>query len=44
MKERVKYIDFSQNIDEKYFLKDIMHLGWKGWVRLIDEVIKFNSK
>ena len=42
--EGVKYIDFSQNIDEKYFLKDIMHLGWKGWVRLIDEVIKFNSK
>ena len=42
--EGVKYIDFSLNIDEKYFLKDIMHLGWKGWVRLIDEVIKFNSK
>ena len=42
--EGVKYIDFSENIDEKYFLKDIMHLGWKGWVRLIDEVIKFNKK
>lgn len=42
--EGVTYIDFSQNIDEKYFLKDIMHLGWKGWVRFIDEVIKFNNK
>lgn len=42
--EGVTYIDFSQNIDEKYFLKDIMHLGWKGWVRLIDEIIKFNNK
>lgn len=42
--EGIKYIDFSENIDEKYFLKDIMHLGWKGWVRLIDEIIKFNNK
>jgi D-alanyl-lipoteichoic acid biosynthesis protein dltD len=42
--EGVTYIDFSQNIDEKYFLRDTMHLGWKGWVRLIDEVIKFNNK
>ena len=42
--EGITYIDFSQNIDEKYFLKDIMHLGWKGWVRLIDEIIKFNNK
>lgn len=42
--EGVTYIDFSQNIDEKYFLKDVMHLGWKGWVRLIDEIIKFNNK
>ena len=27
-------IDMTEYADEKYFLKDIMHLGWKGWVRI----------
>lgn len=31
-------LDLSENEYEKYFLKDIMHLGWKGWI-YIDEAI-----
>lgn len=30
--------DFSKYEYEDYFLKDIMHLGWKGWV-YVDEAI-----
>lgn len=30
--------DFSGHEYDPYFLKDIMHLGWKGWV-LVDEAI-----
>lgn len=33
-----KLADFSNYEYEKYFLRDIMHLGWKGWVR-VDEAI-----
>ncbi len=33
-----KVVDFSTHEYEKYFLKDVMHLGWKGWV-YIGEVI-----
>lgn len=28
----VKLADFSQKEYEIYFLRDIMHLGWKGWL------------
>ncbi len=31
--------DFSNHEYDKYFLKDHMHLGWKGWV-YIDEAIQ----
>lgn len=31
-------LDLSQYEYEKYFLKDVMHLGWKGWI-YIDEGI-----
>ncbi|MFV5916756.1 D-alanyl-lipoteichoic acid biosynthesis protein DltD, partial [Bacillus cereus] len=31
--------DFSNHEYDKYFLKDHMHLGWKGWI-YIDEVIQ----
>ncbi|MBV7274444.1 D-alanyl-lipoteichoic acid biosynthesis protein DltD [Clostridiaceae bacterium UIB06] len=31
-------LDLSGHEYEKYFLKDIMHLGWKGWI-YIDEAI-----
>ncbi|CAG9611615.1 Protein DltD [Bacillus rhizoplanae] len=31
--------DFSDHEYDKYFLKDTMHLGWKGWV-YVDEAIQ----
>ena len=34
----VKLADFSDREYEKYFLRDIMHIGWKGWV-YVDEAI-----
>lgn len=37
----VKIADFSDKEYEPYFLKDIMHLGWKGWVYLDEAVYKF---
>ena len=36
--------DFSNKEYEEYFLKDIMHLGWKGWVYLDDKVYQFYKK
>ncbi|KPU42796.1 hypothetical protein OXPF_35590 [Oxobacter pfennigii] len=33
--------DFSQYEYEDYFLKDIMHLGWKGWVYVNEAIDKF---
>lgn len=32
--DNVIFKDFTRYASEKYFLKDIMHLGWKGWVRV----------
>ena len=32
--DHVVYVDMTKYADEKYFLKDVMHLGWKGWVRV----------
>lgn len=37
----VQMADFSDKEYEPYFLKDIMHLGWKGWVYLDEAVYKF---
>ncbi|MDE6951042.1 MAG: D-alanyl-lipoteichoic acid biosynthesis protein DltD [Lachnospiraceae bacterium] len=37
----VKMADFSDKEYEPYFLKDTMHLGWKGWVYLDEAVYKF---
>lgn len=37
----VELADFSDKEYEEYFLKDIMHLGWKGWVYLDEEVYQF---
>lgn len=36
--DNVIFCDMSVYEDEMYFLKDIMHLGWKGWAR-INEVL-----
>lgn len=41
---QVELADFSDKEYEKYFLKDIMHLGWKGWVYLDEAVYEFYKK
>ena len=41
---QVEMADFSNKEYEEYFLKDIMHLGWKGWVYLDDKVYQFYKK
>lgn len=33
--------DFSGHEYDKYFLQDIMHLGWKGWVYVNEALDKF---
>lgn len=33
--------DFSGHEYDKYFLQDIMHLGWKGWVYVDEALDKF---
>lgn len=33
--------DFSQHEYDRYFLQDIMHLGWKGWVSVDQEMDQF---
>ena len=35
---QVKLADFSNKEYEPYFLRDVMHLGWKGWV-YVDEAV-----
>ncbi len=37
----VRLADFSDKEYEPYFLQDIMHLGWKGWVYIDKAVYKF---
>lgn len=37
----VALADFSDREYEPYFLKDIMHLGWKGWVYVDEAVYEF---
>lgn len=40
----VQTADFSDKEYEKYFLKDIMHMGWKGWVYFDEAVYNFYNK
>lgn len=40
----VALADFSDREYEPYFLKDIMHMGWKGWVYLDDAIYQFYKK
>lgn len=37
----VSLLDLSEYEYEPYFLRDIMHLGWKGWVYIEDAVERF---
>ena len=37
-------VDFSGHEYDKYFLKDTIHLGWKGWIYFDEAVQKFYSE
>ena len=36
--------DFSGDEATPYFLSDVMHLGWKGWVKILEATAKFYSE
>lgn len=40
----VELLDYSVKEYEKYFFKDNMHIGWKGWVHISEEAYKFYKK
>lgn len=40
----VELADFSYKEYELYFLKDVMHMGWKGWVYFDEAVYEFYKK
>ena len=37
----VRLVDYSDREYEPYFLRDIMHLGWKGWAYLDEQIYQF---
>lgn len=39
--EGFQVADFSGHEYDPYFLKDIMHLGWKGWVKVDEAMDRF---
>lgn len=39
-----KFVDFSNYEYEEYFLRDVMHLGWKGWVYINEAIYDFFKK
>lgn len=41
---QVPLADFSDKEYELFFLKDIMHMGWKGWVYLDEAIYEFYKK
>ena len=43
-KYNAKIADFSDYEYENYFLKDIMHLGKKGWVKISEAIYQYNSE
>lgn len=38
------FLDLSGYEYEKYFLCDTMHLGWKGWVKVNEEIDRFHNE
>jgi D-alanine transfer protein len=38
----VEVADFSGSEDEPYFLRDVMHLGWRGWVHVEEAMYGFS--
>ena len=41
-KHGVSIADYSDKEYENYFLRDIMHLGWTGWVHLNESIYRFH--
>lgn len=39
--EGVPYVDYSDYEYDKYFLRDVMHLGWTGWVHVNKAIYEF---
>ena len=39
-----KMADFSDREYEEYFMEDTVHVGWKGWVDVCEEIYRFASK
>ena len=37
-------VDFSGHEYDKYFLKDTIHLGWKGWIYFDEAVQNFYTE
>ncbi|MEC4175710.1 D-alanyl-lipoteichoic acid biosynthesis protein DltD [Adlercreutzia sp. R21] len=37
----VDYVDLSMHDYDKYYLRDVMHLGWKGWVQINRALCEF---
>lgn len=38
--DNVTLVDMTEYADEPYFFMDVMHLGWKGWVRISEALYK----
>lgn len=38
--DNVTFVDMTEYADEPYFFMDVMHLGWKGWVRISEALYK----
>lgn len=37
----VEYLDLSSHDYDKYYLRDVMHLGWRSWVQVDKALYKF---
>ena len=37
----VELLDLTGNEYEKYYLSDVMHLGWRGWLEADEEIYRF---
>lgn len=43
-KYNAKFVDLSKYEYEEYFLCDTMHLGWKGWLKVNEEIDRFYNE
>ncbi len=39
--EKFDVLNLQKHEYEKYYLKDVMHLGWKGWLNVSEEMSKY---